>query len=91
MRSFACIDSIEDKIARCELELVPIEESFQCDRDKRRMIELSFESISEKVENVEESDILVVEHENGEIITIYGKDNLEKQRRIEEFEAMMSE
>ena len=91
MRSYAYVDSIEDKIVKCELELVSIENTSECDRNTRVMVELSLEHISEQVDNVEESDILVVEHDSGNLISIYGKDDAEKQRRIEEMELILGE
>lgn len=93
MRSYACIDRIEGKYAVCEVELVPIEESLQLDCSEKEtiMLDVALEDIFCELEDVREADILVVEHDGENVISICGKDNDEKQRRIDSLAAIMEE
>lgn len=93
MRSYACIDRIEGQYAVCEVELVTIEESLQLDCSEKEtvMLDVALEDIFYELEDVRESDILVVEHDGENVTSICGKDNHEKQRRIENLAAIMGE
>lgn len=54
-------------------------------------MDVLFEKIHEAIENVEEGDILVVEHDGENVIYTYYKDDSEKQRRIEILQAIMEQ
>lgn len=84
MRSYASIDRIEGKYAVCEVELVDITTSKTLSaKDKNtNMVDFSMQAITNCIGSIKEGDILVVEQENGIILVIYGKDEEEKQRRI---------
>lgn len=56
-----------------------------------KMMDVLFEKIHEAIENVEEGDILVVEHDGENVIYTYYKDDSEKQRRIEILQAIMEQ
>ena len=91
MKSYASIDRIEGKYTVLELELLDIYESKKVSfRDKEtKMVDYLTDVIITNVGDVEEGDILLVEHENGEISSIYQKDDEEKHRRIEEIKSIM--
>lgn len=93
MKSYATIDRIEENIAVCEVELLETEQSKTTDFfDKEtKMMDVLLEKIHEVTENVEEGDILVVEHDGENVIYIYYKDYSEKQRRIEILQAIMEQ
>lgn len=93
MKSYAAIDRIEENIAVCEVELLETEQSKTTDFfDKEtKMMDVLLEKIHEVTENVEEGDILVVEHDGENVIYIYYKDYSEKQRRIEILQAIMEQ
>ena len=93
MKSYACVDRIEANFAVCEVEMVSVEDSALLDVSEKEtmMIDVLVTDIIEVVGNISESDILVVEHLNENVINIYGKDEEEKQRRIERLTALMSE
>ncbi len=90
MRSYAAVDSIESKYVCCELEMVDTEASkYISFADKEcEMVDIPLEMVCQAVENVSESDILVVEHEAGKVVSVYGRDESEKQRRIEEYKSI---
>ena len=83
MKSYAAIDRIEGKYAVCEVEYVNIDESLKLKFSEKRieMIDIPMSIINGLVGEVKEGDILVVEHEEDEIMCIYNKDDKEKQRR----------
>ena len=84
MKSYASIDRIEEKFAVCEVEMIEIENSKPEDYSEKetKMMNVILEKITDKVGNVKESDILVVEHNGEEITEVYYKDEQEKQRRM---------
>lgn len=83
MKSYAAIDRIEGKYAVCEVEYVNVDESLKLKFSEKRteMIDIPMSTINGLVGEVKEGDILVVEHEEDEIMCIYNKDDKEKQRR----------
>ena len=91
MKSYASVDRIEGKYTVLELELLDAQESKKVlFRDKEtEMVDYLTDAIIQNVGEVNEGDILLVEHENGEISSIYQKDDEEKQRRIEEIKSIM--
>lgn len=85
MISYASIDRIEGNIAVCEVELVDIYESLKIDFDKKETItvDIPMYFIEALIGKVEEGDILIVDNKENGICWIYGKDNVEKQRRAD--------
>ena len=85
MRSYASIDRIEGKIAVCEVELVEVQESKNIPIFKKQteMMDVLVDKLSNKLGEVKEGDIIVVEHDEEDLIYIYSKDDEEKQRRVE--------
>jgi len=83
MKSYAAIDRFEGKYAVCIVEYVDIEESLKMKFSEKRVEEIDIPKIEivNAIEEVKEGDILVVEHEEDEIICICSKDDNEKQRR----------
>ena len=84
MRSYASIDRIEEKFAVCEVEMIEIENSKPedyCEKETK-MINMQLEKITASIGNVQEGDILVIEHNREEITEVYCKDEEEKQRRM---------
>ena len=92
MTSYASIDRIEGKFAVAEVEMLPHEESYPEDFAVKNtvMINIELHRILDVVGEVDEGDILVVEHDNKNIISIYYKDDEEKAKRIELFSKMWS-
>ena len=91
MKSYAAIDRIEEKFAVCEVELVPVEESpnLSVSEKETEMIDVQLNRVTQLCGDVEEGDIIVVEHDRTNVIDVYGKDELEKQRRIKLLEEIM--
>lgn len=87
MKSYMTIDRIEGKFAVCELEFVSVEQSTEVDYWERdtEMIDIPVVML----DNPEQGDVFVVEHEKETLYRIYGKDNEEKQRRIEALKVIM--
>ena len=85
MTSFASIDRIEGEILVLEVEMLPFEESKPEDFASKDtvMLDITRQQIPTDVGEVNEGDILVIEH-NGETVSfIYYKDEEERARRIE--------
>ena len=91
MKSYASIDRLESNFAVCEVELLPMEESRPEDFASKFtvMLDVSLKELYNSVKDVNEGDILIVEHDGDEIEFIYCKDDIEKQSRIAVLEAMM--
>ena len=92
MKSYASIDRIEDDFAVCEVELIPVGESNPEDFATKdcEMMDVSLQEISGNLLEVDEGDILVVEHDGENVISIYGKDEEEKARRLEVLRSIIS-
>lgn len=84
MVSYASIDRFESEFAVCEVELIPIENSKTASFFEKEtiMIDIPMNMVELKVKNVQEGDILIVEHDGTNVTAIYGKDRKEKRRRI---------
>ena len=90
MKSYASVDRLEGDFLVCEVELIEVEESNPTDFDKpTEMIDIPVEQANAKLGDVQEGDIIVVEHEDGNVTEILCKDEAEKQRRIEVLKAIM--
>lgn len=91
MRSYAAIDRIEGKFAVCEVELIPIEESYSLSVSEKEteMIDVQLDMITQKCEDVKEGDIIIVEHDNTSITAVYERDDNEKERRIKLLEEIL--
>ena len=87
MKIYIIIDRIEGKFAVCELEFISVEQSREVDYWERDT-EMIYVPTS-MLEDPNEGDVFVVEHERETLYRIYGKDNEEKQRRIEALKAIM--
>jgi len=91
MKSYAAVDSIEGSYVRCELEMLDINESRNIafyDKEEYLMVNIPLDKVCQAVDNVTEQDILIVEHEAGVVISVYGRDDAELQRRMEEYREM---
>lgn len=84
MKSYASIDRIEERFAVCEVEMIEIQNSKTEDyfEKETKMMNIPLEKITASIGNVNEGDILVVEHSGEEITEVYMKDEQEKLRRI---------
>ena len=93
MRSYASVDRIEGKYTVLEVELLDTETSkITPFRDKETiMVDVLTETIKNVIEEFEEGDIIVLEHEDEIINTFYEKDDNEKQRRIDILKAIMEQ
>lgn len=83
MISYLSIDRIEEKIAVCELEMIPMEESNteKFDEKETKMVDVPIDKFG-ACELVNEGDIFVAVHDEGNVLEICYKDNAEKTRRI---------
>lgn len=84
MKSYASVDRIEGTFAVCEVEMLDVKESKTIDYSQKEteMIDISLKKVYEHVTDIQEGDILVVEHNGAEVSEVYCKDDGEKQRRI---------
>lgn len=91
MKSYASIDRIEGEYAVCEVELVDTINSkvLSAKYKETRMVDFSMNAITNCIGNIKEGDIIVVEQNDGIILVIYGKDEEEKQRRIDLLKSIM--
>lgn len=92
MKSYASVDRIEGAFAVCEVEQVDTEDSKMLDVLQKATIMADIPMLKIRVclgNDVEEGDIIIVEHEDGYVINVYDKDDEEKQRRIEIIKEMM--
>ena len=85
MRSYASVDRIVGRFAVCEVELLAVEESntgnfWEYDTVG---IDIPLQEISENLGEVNEGDILVVEHDGENVSSVYYKDEAEKAKRLE--------
>lgn len=88
MRSYAAVDRMEGKFAICELELEEVEASRSEDyfAKETKMVDIPLEAIPDEIS---EGDILIVEHDKESVTQIFGKDDEEKQRRVQLLEQLM--
>lgn len=91
MTSYAAIDRFEGEFVVCEVEEIPISKSKPEDYATKptTMITVELRLINQKTTKINEGDILVVEHENGNITAIYCVDAEEKARRTEIAKALV--
>lgn len=84
MISYASIDRFENEFAVCEVELIPIENSKTISFLEKEtiMIDIPMIMVELKIKNVQEGDILIVEHDGTNVTEIHGKDRKEKRRRV---------
>lgn len=85
MISYASVERIERGFLVCELELIPTKERKLVDfleGNQTRFVNVRIENVLHLV-NVQEGDVLIVEHDETDIISVLGKSNHEKQRRID--------
>ena len=85
MTSYASVDRIEGGLVVIEVEMLPIEESNPEDFDTKAtlFVDLELHRIPDAVGEVNEGDILVVEHIGDIITNVYYKDEEEKARRLD--------
>lgn len=92
MKSYASIDRIEGKFAVCEVELIAVEQSRPEDfaTKETEMLDILLQEIPESLGEIDEEDILVVEHDGKTISTVYSKDEEEKKRRVDLLRSIMA-
>jgi len=88
MLSFASVGEIETRdgkpvTAKCEVEKIDIRDSRPQDKNKPVFkAYIPIQEITDNVGEIEEGDIIVVSHENEQVITVIRKDAAEKERRV---------
>lgn len=87
MKSFLTIDRIKGKFAICELECVSVEQSRELEYWNRSTEMVDIPVIM--LDNPCPGDVFVVEHEKETLYRIYGKNNQEKQKRMEALKGIM--
>ncbi len=80
MISYASIDSIKHDFVTCEIEKIPIQDSSTSDFANKDCYFTDID-IDDIFFNVEEGDILIVQHNCKEVSKVVGKDDIEKARR----------
>lgn len=92
MKSYASVDRIEGKYTVLEVELLDIDTSkITSSKDKDTIIiEILTNDIISSIGEINVGDIIIVENQDSNIIMFYGKDNNEKQRRIEILNSIMN-
>ena len=91
MKSYSVIDRIERNFAVCEVELVSVEESLNLDISEKEtlMMDIELDVITQICGNIQEGDIIIVEHNSNCVYNVYEKDEEEKQRRIQLLEKII--
>ena len=91
-KSYAVIDGIEDGIARCEVELIPVEISNSQDyfNHENTMISIMAEFVKSAIGNIEENDVIIVEHDGVTINHVLARADDEKTRREAVYDAIMN-
>lgn len=91
MKSYASIEEFDRNYVRLEVEMMDIEDSNTTEFGERetKMIDVDFEKFPWAEDDFDEGDIVVVEHD-GEIVSeIYGKDEEERQRRMDKINSIL--
>lgn len=85
MISYASIEEIERDFVVCELELISVKESNPSEYKNKKTdyVLIPIEMFETALSDYSEGDIVIVEHENGDVQAVCCKDNAEKQKRIE--------
>lgn len=92
MESFASIDRIEGNFVVLEVELVRAQEREEydfLDDDQTVFVDVP-KSMTAKLGEIREGDILLVTHQDGIISNIVCKDDVEKRKRVAKLEEIMS-
>lgn len=92
MESFASIDRIEGNFVVLEVELVRAQERAEydfLDDDQTVFVDVP-KSMTAKLGEIREGDILLVTHQDGIISNIVCKDDVEKRKRVAKLEEIMS-
>lgn len=92
MESFASIDRIEGNFVVLEVELVRAQERAEydfLDDDQTVFVDVP-KSMTAKLGEIREGDILLVTHQDEIISNIFCKDDVEKRKRVAKLEEIMS-
>lgn len=91
-RSYAAIDAVEDGIARCEVELIPVESSNSEDffEHQTTMISVFVEFIESAIGYITENDVIIVEHDGVTINNVVCRADDEKARREVIYDQIMN-
>lgn len=91
MKSYASVDRIEGKFAVCEVELLTVEQSNSEEfaTYETAIIDVLLQEIPADFGEVNERDILIVEHDGENVTAVYCKDEEEKARRIKLLKELM--
>lgn len=84
MKSYASVDRIEENFVVCEVEKIEMESSRTADYSQKEttMMSVLLETVEKNLGDIQEGDIIVIEHDGNNITEVYHKDEEEKQRRI---------
>lgn len=91
MKSYASVEEIDERFAACELEMIPVEESKTCDFAQKptEMIDIPIGMVTSVVPDIKEGDIITVIHGCGVVSNVCGRDDAEKQRRVELIKSLL--
>ena len=84
MKSYASVDRIEENFVVCEVEEIEVKNSRTADyfQKETTMMSVLLETVEKNLGDIQEGDIIVIEHDGKNITDVYYKDEAEKQRRI---------
>lgn len=84
MRSYAAIESITDRLVKCELEMIEYTSSFADDFSKETIhVEIPIEMVKMAINEFEIGDIIIIFHYNGSVNAVLRKCPDEKNKRID--------
>lgn len=85
MKSYASLERFENNFAVLELELETIEESKKkkASEKRTRMVNVPITIFPDSNEVFSEGDIVIIEHECGFIMSVLGRDDDEREKRVE--------
>lgn len=88
MISYASVDRMEGKFVVCEVELIDIKNSKTTSFAEKEsvMIDVSMDMV---ISEIQEGDVIIVEHDGKNVIRMCGKDEEEKLRRIKLLRAII--
>lgn len=85
MKSYGTVDRKEGEFIVCEVELLEAQNSNSEDffEHETVMIDVPTKTIETVTGVIKEDEVILVEHDGETVSLVYGKDDSEKQRRIE--------
>ena len=92
MKSYAVVDHVEGEFFCLEVELLEILESFPENFSQKDTVMMDVHKSMFDIfgEEINEQDVVIVEHDSENVLLVYQKDDEEKQRRIAVLEKILN-